>query len=44
MYADDVLQLCSSITKLQLMVDICVSLGIEIGVTFNLLKSTSLAI
>ena len=44
MYADDVLLLCGSITKLQLMVDICVSFGIEIGVTFSLLKSIYLAI
>ena len=34
----------SSITKLQLMVNICVSFGIEIGVTFSLLKSNCLAI
>ena len=27
-YADDILLLCSSITKLQLMFDICVSFGI----------------
>ena len=29
MYADDILLLCSSITKFQLMVGICVSFGIE---------------
>ena len=44
MYADDILLLCSSITKLQVMVDICVSFGIEMGVTFSLLKSNCLAI
>ena len=44
MYADDILLLRSSITKLQLMVDICVSFGIEMGVTFSLLKSNCLAI
>ena len=44
MYADDILLLCSPITKLQLMVDICVSFGIEMGVTFSLLKSNCLAI
>ena len=44
MYADDILLLCSSITKLQLMVDICVSFGIEMGVTLSLLKSNFLAI
>ena len=45
MCADDILLLCSSsITKLQLMVDICVSFGIEMGVTFSLLKSNCLAI
>ena len=44
MYADDILQLCSSITKLQQMVDIYVSFGIEKGVTFSLLKSNYLAI
>ena len=44
MYADDILLLCSSITKLQLMVDICVSFGIEMGVTFSLLKLNCLAI
>ena len=44
MYADDILLLCSSITKFQLMVDICVSFGIEIGVTFSLLKSNCFAI
>ena len=43
-YADDILLLFSSITKLQLMVDICVSFGIEMGVTFILLKSNCLAI
>ena len=36
--------MCSSITKLQLMVDICVPFGIEMGVTFSLLKSNFLAI
>ena len=44
MYADDMLLLRSSITKLQLMIDICVSFGIEMAVTFSLLKSTCLAI
>ena len=44
MYADDILLLCSSIIKLQLMVDICVSFGIEMGVTFSLLKSLCLAL
>ena len=44
MYADDILLLCSSITKLQLMVDICVSFGMEMGVTFSLVKSNCLAI
>ena len=44
MYANDILLMCSSITKLQLMVDICVSFGIEMGVTFSLLKSNCLAI
>ena len=44
MYADDILLLRSSITKLQLMVDICVSFDIEMGVTFSLLKSNCLAI
>ena len=44
LYAGDILLLCSSITKLQLMVDICVSFGIEMGVTFSLLKSKCLAI
>ena len=44
MCADDTLLLCSSITKLQLMIDICVSFGIEMGVTFNLLQSNCLAI
>ena len=43
-YADDILLLRSSITKLQLMVDICMSFGIEMGVTFSLLKSNCLAI
>ena len=43
MYADDILLLCSSRTKLQLMVDICMSFGIEMGVTFSLLKSNCLA-
>ena len=38
MYADDILLLCSSITKLQLTVDICVSFGIEMGITFSLLN------
>ena len=32
MYADDLLLLCTSITKLQLMVDICISFGIEMSV------------
>ena len=44
MFADDVLLLCSSIVKLQLMVDICVLFGIAMGLTFNLLKSSCLAI
>ena len=44
MYADDILLLCSSITKLQLMVEICVSFGIEMAVKFSLLKSNCLAI
>ena len=44
MYADDILLLCSSITKLQLVVYICVSFGNEMGVTFSLLKSNCLAI
>ena len=44
MYAGDILLLCSSITKLQLMVDVCVSFGIEMGVIFSLLKSNCLAI
>ena len=44
MNADDILQLCSSTTKLQLMVDIYVSFGIERSVTFSLLKSNCLAI
>ena len=44
MNADDILLLCSSTTKLQLMVDIYVSFGIERSVTFSLLKSNCLAI
>ena len=44
MYANDILLLCSSVTKLQLMVNICVSFGIEMGVTFSLLKPNCLAI
>ena len=44
MYADDILLLCSSVTKLQLMINICESFGIEMGVTFSLLKSNFLAI
>ena len=44
MCADDILLFCSSITKLQLTVDICVSFGIEMGITFSLLKSNRLAI
>ena len=44
MYADDILLLCSFITKLQLMVYICVSFGIEMCVTLSLLKSNCLAI
>ena len=43
MYANDILLFCSSITKLQLIVDICVSFGCEMGVTFSLLKSNCLA-
>ena len=43
MYAD-ILLLRSSITKLQLMADICVSFGIEMVVTFSLLKSNCLVI
>ena len=43
MHADDILLLCSSITKLQLMVDICVSCGIETGIIYSLLKSNRLA-
>ena len=43
MYADDIILFSSFITKLQLMVDICVSFGIEMGVTFSLLKSNCLA-
>ena len=42
MYADDILPLYSSITKLQLMVDICVSFGIKMGVSFSILKSSCL--
>ena len=42
MYADDILLLCSSVNKLQLMVNISVSFGIEIGVTFSLLNSSSI--
>ena len=46
MYADNILLLllCSFITKLQLMIDICVLFGIEMGVIFSLLKSNCLAI
>ena len=44
MYADAILLLCSSIVKLQKMVDICVSFGIEMGVTFSMLKSSCIAI
>ena len=44
MFADDKLLLCSFITKLQLMVDIYASFDIEMGVTFNLLKSNCLVI
>ena len=44
MYANDILLLCSSITKLQLMENICVLFGIEMGVTFSLLKSNCIAI
>ena len=44
LYADNILLLCSSITKLQLMVDIYVSFDIEMGVTFSLLKSNCFAI
>ena len=44
MYANNMLLLCSSITKLQLMIDFCVSFGIEMSVTFSLLKSNCLAI
>ena len=44
MYADNVLLLCSSITKLQLMVDICVSFDIEMGVAFSLLESDCVVI
>ena len=43
MYAHDILLLCSSITKFQLMVNICATFGIEVGVTFSLLKSNCLA-
>ena len=44
MYLDDIFLLCSSITKLQLMVDICLSFCIEMCATFTLLKSNCLAI
>ena len=44
MFADDMLLLCSSITKLQLMVNICVPFGVEMGFIFSLLKFTCLAI
>ena len=44
MYTDDILLLCSSIEKLQLMVDIIVSFDTEIGVIFSLLKLNCLAI
>ena len=44
MYANDILLLCSSITKLQLILDICISFGIEMGVTSSLLKSNCLEI
>ena len=38
MYAYDILLLCSSIIKLQLMVDICISFDNEMDVIFILLK------
>ena len=44
MYADDILLLCSSITKLQLMADIYVSFGIKMGVTVSFLQSNCLAL
>ena len=44
MYANDILLLCSSIVKLHLIVDICVSFGIKMGATFSYLKSNCLAI
>ena len=43
MYADDLLLLCSSVTKLQLIANICALFGFEMGVTFSLLKSNCLA-
>ena len=43
-YADEILLLCSSITELQLMVDICLSFGIDMDVKFSVLKSNFLAI
>ena len=44
MHADDMLLLRSSLTNLQLMIDMCASFGIETGVTFALLKSNCLII
>ena len=43
-HANDMLLLCSSVVKLQLIVDICASFFIKMDASLSLLKSSFLAI